>query len=103
MLVKKMNVTGLPLIGRQYSNLFIDILNQVLRYAQLVCSSKYEEAVDQYVTPTKKVTRKVKFSQHYDDDVSIDSDDSTHPRKHGKQEDTNTDYMSRYYRFILGS
>ena len=103
MLVEEMNVTGSSPNGRQHSNLFIDKLNQALRYVQLVCPSKYEEAVDKYVTPAKTVTRKVKFSQHHDDNITIDSDNSKHPRKCGKQEDINTDYLSRYYKFILGS
>lgn len=102
MLVKEMNVTGLSLNGRQHSNLFIHKLNQALRYAQLVCPSKYKEAVDKYVTPAKTMTRKVKFNQHHNDNISIDSDNSTHPRKRGKQKDINTDYMSRYYNFFLG-
>jgi len=68
-----------------------------------VCPFKYKEAVEKYVTPAKTVTHKVKFSQHDDDNLSIDSDAFMHPRKRGKQEDINTDYMSRYYKFILGS
>ena len=89
MLVKEMNVTGLSPNGRQHSNLFI------------VCPTKYKEATDQYVTSAKKVTRKVKFSHLHDDNLSIDSDNSTHTRKRGKQEDMNMDYMSRYYKFVL--
>ena len=63
MTVEEINVTSLSPNGRQHSNLFIDKLNQLLRYAQLVYPFKYEEAVDKYVTPAKIVTRKVKFSQ----------------------------------------
>ena len=95
MMVKEMNVTGSSPNGRQHSNLFINKLNQ--------CPSKYEEAVDKYVTPAKTVIRKVKFSQQHNDNISIDADNSTHPRKRGKQEDRNTDYMGRYYKCILRS
>ena len=103
MMVEEMNVTGLSPNGRQHSNLFIDKFNQSLRYAQLVCASKYEEAVDKYVIPAKMVTRKFKFSQQHDDNISIDSDNFLHPRKRGKQEDRNTDYIGRYYKFIFRS
>ena len=102
MMVEEMNCTSSSPNGLLHSNLFIDKLNQALRYARIGCPSKYEEAVDKYVTPAKKVTRKVKFCQQHDDDVFIDSDDYTPPRKRGKKEDSDTDYMGRYYKFILG-
>ena len=71
--------------GRHHSILFVDKLHRVLRYAQIVCPTKYEEALDQYVTQPKKATRKVKFSQLHDNNLSINSDDSTHTRKRGNK------------------
>ena len=103
MMVEEMNCTSLSVNGLHHSNLFINKLNQALRYAQLVFPSKYEEAVDKYITPAKTVARKVKFCQEHDNDISIDSDNSTSPRKRCKKEDSNIDYMGRYYKFILGS
>ena len=97
-----MNVKGLSPNGRHHSNLFVDKLNQALSYALLVCPTKYKEAMDQYVTPAKKATRKVKFGQLQDNNISIDSNDSTHTRKRGKQEDMSTTYMTRFYTFVLG-
>ena len=102
MMVEEMNVTGLSPNGRHHSILFVDKLHRALRYAQIVCLTKYEEALDQYITPEKKATRRVKFGQLQDDDISIDSDDSTHTRKRGKQEDMSTTYMTRFYTFVLG-
>ena len=102
MLVEEKNCTSLSLNGLRHSNLFIDKLNQSIRYARIMCPSKYEEAVDKYVTPTKSVTRKAAH-QHHHDNVSVDSDDSTSSRKRGKKEDINTDYRGRYYQFFLGS
>ena len=100
MMVEEMSVTGSSLNGRHHNILFIDKLNRALRYAQVVCPTKYDEALDQYVTPAKKTTRKVKFAQLQDDNISIDSDDSTHTRKRGKQEDTT--YTTQFYTFVLG-
>ena len=67
-----------------------------------MCLSKYKEAVDKYITPAKTVTHKA-ARQHHNDDGSVDFDDSTPPRKRGKKEDINTDYIGRYYQFLLGS
>ena len=102
MMVKEMNVTGSSLNGRHHNILFVDKLHRALRYAQIVFPTKYEEALDQYVTPAKKATRKVKFGQLHDDDISINSDNYTHTRKRGKQEDTSMTYMTRFYTFVLG-
>ena len=97
MMVEEMNCTSLSPKGLINSNLFIKKLNQLLRYAQAVCLSKYKEVVDKYVTPAKRVTRKVKFCQQHDYDVSVDSDDSTPPRKRGKNVDSKSGYMGRNY------
>ena len=102
MMVEEKNVTGFSPNGRHHNILFVDKLNKALRYAQGVCPSKYDEALDQYVNLAKKATRKVKFAQLQDDNISTDSDDSTHTRKRGKQEDTSMNYMTRFYTFILG-
>ena len=101
-MVKEMNVTGSSQNGRHHSILFVDKLNWALRYAQIVCPTKYEEALDQYITPAKKVTRKIKIRQLQNDDISVNSDNSTHIRKRGKHEDTSTNYMTRFYTFVLG-
>ena len=103
MMVEEMNCTSLSPNGLHHSNVFNDKLSQSLRYAQLVCPSKYEEAVDKYITPAKTVTHKVKFCQQNNDDISIDSDNYTPPRNRGKKEDSSTDYMGRYYKLILRS
>ena len=58
--------------------------------------------MDQYVTPAKKPICKVKFGQLHDDDLFIHSNNSTHTRKQGKQEDMTMNYMSRFYKFVLG-
>ena len=93
MLVKEKNCTSTSQNGLQHSNLFIDKLNQAIRYAQIICPSKYA---------TRTVTGKAARQNHNDND-SIDSDDSTPPRKRGKKEDDDTDFMGRYYCFFLGS
>ena len=80
----------------------MDKLNQLIRYTRIMCPSKYKEAEDKYVTPAKTITHKA-VRQHHDNDVSVDSDDSTPPRKRGKKEDIDTTYMGRYYQFFLGS
>ena len=102
MLVKEKNYTSSSLNVLPHCDLFMEKLNQSIRYARIMCPSKYEEAVDKYVTPAKTVTRKA-ARQHHNDNISVDSDDSTSFRKCGKKEDINTDYMGRYYQFLLGS
>ena len=102
MMVEEKNVTSQSPNGLQHSNLFVNKLNQAIQYAQIACPSNYEEAMSTYVTPAKTVTHKVKFRQYQDNDLSIDSDNSAHHRKRGKQEDINKDYMSQYYKFYLG-
>ena len=96
MMVKENNDPGLSPNGRHHNLLFSDKLDWALRYAAIVCPTKYEEVIDQYVTPAKKASRKVKFSQLQDNDMSINFDDSTHTRKRGKQEDMSTTYMTRF-------
>ena len=102
MLVEEKNYTSMSHNGLQHSNLFIDKLNQAIRYARIMCPSMYEEAMEKDVTPTMTVTRK-KARQNHDDDDSVDSNDSTPPRKRGEKEDINTDFTGQYYRFFLGS
>ena len=94
MMVKEKNFTGSSLDGGHHNILFVDKFNLALRYAQVVCPTKYNEALDQYVNLAKKATRKVKFAQLQNDNISIDSDNSTHTRKRGKQEDTSMTYMT---------
>ena len=43
MMVEEMNVMGLSLNGRYHNIIFVDKLNRALRYAQIVCPTKYEE------------------------------------------------------------
>ena len=102
MMVEEKNVPGPSLNGRHHLLLFSDKLDQALRYTALMCPTKYEKVLDQYVTPAKKASRKVKFAQLQDDKMSINSDDSTHTRKGGKPEDMSTTYMTRFYTFFFG-
>ena len=103
MLVEEKNVTVSSTNGREHAILFVDMLNKSIRYAQIVCPSKYKEAMDLYVNVAKKPTRKLRFVQlKDDDDMSTDSDDSTPHRKRGKQEDTSMTYSNRFYTFFLG-
>ena len=60
------------------------------------------EVLDQYVNSAKKASRKVKYSQLHDDEMSINSDNSTHTRKQGKPEAMSTTYMTRFYTFFFG-
>ena len=46
MMVIEKNVTGSSPKGRHHNILFVDKLNQALRYAQVVCPSKYDKALD---------------------------------------------------------
>ena len=101
-MVEEKNVTSQSPNGLQQSHLFVDKLNQAIRYAKIVCPSNYAEALSTYVTPVETVMRKVKFKQYHEDNLSVDSDDSTHHRKRGKQEGINKNYMSRFYKFFLG-
>ena len=59
MLNKEMNFTSSSPNDLRHSNYFMDKLNQLIRYARIVCPSKYEGAIDKYVTPVKTATRKV--------------------------------------------
>ena len=90
MLVKEKNYTSTSQNGLHHSNLFINKLNQTIRYTQIMCPSKYKGAVEKYVTPTRTVTRKA-ARQNHNDDGSDDSNDSTPPRKCGKKEDVDTE------------
>ena len=101
MMVKEKNVPGSSPNGRQHKILFVDMLNKAIRYAQVVCPSKYNEALELYVNVAKKSTRKLRFARD-DDNMSTDSDDSTPHRKRGKQEDTSMTYSNRFYTFFLG-
>ena len=55
-----------------------------------------------YVTPTRTVTRKA-ARRNNDDNDSDYSDDSMPPRKRGKKEDVDANFMGRYYRCFLRS
>ena len=102
MMVEEKNATSQSPNGLQHSIQFVDKLNQAIRYAKIVCPTEYAEALN-IATPAKSATRKVKFKEYQEDDLSVNSNDSTHHRKRGKQEGVNTAYMSRYYTFFLGA
>ena len=101
MLVEEKNYTSTSKNGLHHSNLFINKLNQTIRYVRIMCPSKYEEAVEKNVTPIRTVTRKA-ARQNHNDNNSVDSDDPAPPRKYDKKEDIDTDFMGRYYCFFLG-
>ena len=84
MMVKEKNVTGLSKNGQHHMILFGRKLDEALRYTAHTCPTKYEEVLDQYVNSAKKASRKVKYSQRHDDEMSTNSDNSTHTRKRGK-------------------
>ena len=101
MLVEEKNYTSTSQNGLQHSNIFIDRLNQTIRYARILCPSKYKEVVEKYVTLRRNVEHRVVCqNDNYEDD---NYDDSALQKKRGKKEDVDTDYMERFYRFFLGS
>mmetsp|Transcript_19389 Transcript_19389/g.21690 ORF Transcript_19389/g.21690 Transcript_19389/m.21690 type:complete len:83 (+) Transcript_19389:364-612(+) len=77
--------------GQRHSNDFSNTLNRALRYARLLTPSKYDDAVEKYVTPGRNVAGRVaRRNDDYDDD---DSDNSTSLKKCGKKEDVDKDYI----------
>ena len=100
MLVQEKLYTRSSPNGLQYSDKFSATLMRALPYQRLLVLSKYDTAVEKYVTPVRKVERRAPTRYNNYDDV--DSDDLTPPRKRGKKEDNNVDYMERFYCFILG-
>ena len=77
MMVKENNVTGPSKNGQHHLLLFGHRFDRALQYTAITCPIKYEEVLDQYVTSAKKASRKVKYSQLQDDEMSIDSNNST--------------------------
>ena len=102
MMVEKKNIPGPSPNGGHHLLLFSDKLDRALQYTALICPTKYEEVLDQYVTPAKKASHKVKFARLQDNMISIYSDNSTYTRKLGKPEDMSTTYMTRFYTFFFG-
>ena len=101
-MVEEKNVTGPSKNGQHHMILFRCKLDKALRYTAHTCPTKYEELLDQYVNSVKKASRKVKYSQRHDDEMSTDSDNSTHTRKRGKPEAMSTTYMDQFYTFFFG-
>ena len=101
MLVKEKLCTRFSPNGLQHSDNFSATLMRALQYQRLLAPSKYNAAVEKYVTPVMNVERKA--PTRYNDNDDVDSDNSTPPRKRGKKEDSDVDYMERFYCFLLGT
>ena len=65
-----------------------------MNYAKINVPEKYNNAVETYVTARLEVTRKA--AQSYD------SDNSAPPKKRGKTEEVDINYMELFYHFFLG-
>ena len=98
MLVEEKNCLSISPNGQRHSDNFNDTLTQALRFAKAHTPSKYNEAVEKYVTSRMNVVCRAASRN----DNNEDSDDSWPPKKRGKTEDVDTDYMERFYRFFLG-
>ena len=69
----------------------------MLKFAKTHAPAKCNEAVETYVMSRMKVAHKAARR-----DKDVDSDNSSPPKKRGKTEELDTDYMERFYCFFLG-
>ena len=87
MLVGEKNCLSMSPNGQQHSDNFNNTLTQALRFAKTHAPSKYNEAMEKYLTSRMKVAHR---TVRRDEDE--DSDNSLPPKKLGKTEDIDTDY-----------
>ena len=94
MLVREKNCTSTSPNGQRHNDNFSDTLSRALQYTRLLAPSKYDDAVEKHVTSRRNVEHKaLPRNNNYDD---VDLDNSTPPRKRGKKEDYDVDYMERF-------
>ena len=63
MLVEERNVTHSSENGREHARSFVIMLYKAISYAKIVCPTRYDEAMEQYVNVAAKQSSKVRFAR----------------------------------------